>query len=555
MIIQLPAFIAILALTYCCGELAANSARHNALSPPSTEQPAASATHAVGYQDLLQTEQNPGNWLMYSGGYKSHRFSRLAQVHRNNVHKLELKWVFQKATLEKFETTPLVVDEIMYLTHPPSNVFALDLRTGRTFWSYQHKLPERIHVCCGFVNRGLAILGERLYLGTLDAHLVALDAKTGSVLWDVEVADYRTGYSITVAPMALEDKIIVGISGGEYGIRGFLDAYDAATGERMWRFYTIPGPGEPGHETWKGDSWKTGGAPTWVTGSFDPDLNLIYWGTGNPSPDFNGEVRKGDNLFSSSVIALDADTGTLKWHFQFTPHDVHDWDACQIPVLVDTEFKGRQRKLLLWANRNAFFYVLDRETGEFLLAREFAKQTWAERIDSKGRPIRKPGMTPSPEGTLVYPGIQGGTNWYSPSYSPQTGLFYLSVWELPNIFFMGEAIYDPGNFFYGSLMQGASEEEPGWGAVRALAPKTGEIKWEYRLHTVPWSGILSTAGGLIFSGTTDGQFFALDADTGKELWVSSLGGMISASPISYLSDGKQQISIAAGSALFTFELE
>jgi alcohol dehydrogenase (cytochrome c) len=384
---------------------------------------------------------------------------------------------------------------------------------------------------------------------------VALDAKSGSVVWDVEVADYRTGYSITAAPLAIQDKIIVGISGGEYGIRGFLDAYDAKTGERLWRFYTIPGPGDPGHETWEGDSWKTGGAPTWVTGSFDPQLNLIYWGTGNPSPDFNGEVRKGDNLFSSSVIALDANTGKLKWHFQFTPHDVHDWDACQIPVLVDREFRGRQRKLLFWGNRNAFFYVLDRETGEFLLAREFAKQTWAERINSKGRPVRRPGMLPSPEGTLVYPGIQGGTNWYSPSYNPQTGLFYLSVWELPNIFFLGEAIYDPGTFFYGSLMQGASEEEPGWGAVRALVPETGDIKWEYRLHTVPWSGILSTAGDLAFSGTTDGQFFALDAYTGKELWVTYLGGMISASPISYLSEGKQQISIAAGSALFTFALE
>ncbi len=441
----------------------------------------------------------------------------------------------------------------MYLTQPPNGVFALDARTGRPFWSYERKLPERISVCCEYVNRGLAILGDRLYLGTLDAHLVALDRKSGALRWDKEVADYRDGYSITVAPLAVKDKIIVGISGGEYGIRGFLDAYDAKTGERAWRFHTIPGPGEPGNETWEGDSWKTGGGSTWVTGSFDHELNLIYWGIGNPSPDWNGEGRKGDNLFSASVIALDADTGKLQWHFQFTPHDVHDWDAVQIPVLVDTKFGGHLRKLLFWANRNAFFYVLDRKTGEFLLAQPFAKQTWAKGIDSKGRPIRVPNMEPSKEGTLVYPGVQGATNWYSPSYSSRTGLFYLSIWELPNIYYSGEADYDPGNAFYGSVIQGVSQE-PGWGAVRALVPQTGEMKWEYRLHTVPWSGILSTAGDVVFGGTSDGQFFALDAYNGQELWMVPLGGMIATSAITYLSKGKQQVAISAGSGLFSFEL-
>ena len=372
----------------------------------------------VSYQRLLRAEQDPGNWLTYSASYRSHRFSRLNQINRDNVKNLRLNWVFQFRSLDKVETTPLVVDGIMYVTQPPNDVFALDIRTGRPFWSYKHNLPEKVNVCCGRVNRGLAILGDRLYMGTLDSHLIALDAKTGALIWDVEVADYRAGYSITVAPLAVKDKVIVGIAGGEFGIRGFLDAYDAKTGKRVWRFYTVPGPGEPGNETWEGESWKTGGAPTWVTGSFDPELNLIYWGTGNPGPDYNGEVRKGDNLYSDCVIALDADTGKLKWYFQFTPHDVHDWDATQIPVLVDAEFRGHQRKLMLWANRNAFFYLLDRETGEFLLAKAFARQTWAERIDEKGRPVRKPKTSPTSEGTLVHPAVEGGTNWYSPSYSP-----------------------------------------------------------------------------------------------------------------------------------------
>ena len=346
----------------------------------------------------------------------------------------------------------------------------------------------------------------------------------------------------------------MGISGGEYGIRGFLDAYDPKTGDRLWRFYTIPGPGEPGNETWAGDSWKTGGAPTWITGSFDPELNLLYWGTGNPAPDWNGEVRKGDNLYASSVIALDPDSGELKWHFQFTPHDLHDWDAAQIPVLVDTEFEGSQRKLMLWGNRNGFFYVLDRESGEFLLAKAFVKQTWAERIDEQGRPVRLPNTAPTEEGTLIYPGVQGGTNWYSPSYSPRTELYYLSVWELANRYYKGEADYNPGSPFWGGLVQGAPDEL-GWGAIRALVPQTGELKWEYRLHTVPWGGVLTTAGDLVFGGSSDGQFFALDSRGGEELWVAHLGGMIASNPITYVSEGKQQVAISAGSALFTFGLD
>jgi alcohol dehydrogenase (cytochrome c) len=387
---------------------------------------AASALGQVTYQHLLEADREPGNWLTYSGSYNSQRHSRLEQINRDNVSELEMKWAFQMRTLEDVETSPLVVDGIMYLTEPPSNAHAVDTRTGRTFWSYTRELPDETHTCCGQVNRGLAMLGEKLYLGTVDAYLVALDSKTGSVLWEVEVADRLAGYSITVAPLVVKDKVIVGVSGGEFGIRGFLDAYDAETGKRVWRFYTVPAPGEPGHDTWEGDDWKTGGAPTWITGSFDPALNLIYWGTGNPSPDFNGELRPGDNLYSDCVIALDADTGQLKWYFQFTPHDVWDWDAAQIPVLVDAEFEGRMRKLMLWPNRNAFYYVLDRETGELLLVKQFARQTWAQGMDSKGRPIIRLEALPTEKGVVIWPGIQGAMNWYSPSYSPLTGLLYLN---------------------------------------------------------------------------------------------------------------------------------
>ena len=372
----------------------------------------------VSYERLLNAEQEPGNWLMYSGNYSSQRFSGLDQVDTENADRLRIKWVYQLRDLDRAETTPLVVDGIMFVTESPSTVIALDARTGRVFWRYEYQLPEEVHFCCGRNNRGVAILGDRLFMSTLDAHLVALDARTGNVVWDTEVADATQGYSKTGAPLIVKDKVITGVAGGEFGIRGFLDAYDPDTGERIWRFYTVPGEGEPGNDTWEGDAWKTGGAPTWMTGSYDPELDLLYWGTGNPGPDWNGEAREGDNLYSDSVVALDPDTGELAWYFQFTPHDVHDWDATQIPVLADVEFDGGPRKLMLWPNRNAWYYVLDRDRGEFLRATPFGTQTWAERIDENGRPVRVPGMFPSVEGTLVSPPIEGASNWWSPQLQP-----------------------------------------------------------------------------------------------------------------------------------------
>lgn len=508
----------------------------------------------VPYDRILNSHLEPGSWLTYSGNYLGHRYSALDQINRSNVDRLKPAWNYQIRSTHKFETSPLVFDGIMYVSEPPSDVTALDLRTGRPIWRYRRAVPEGIIACCGQVNRGVAALDDQLFVGTVDAHLVALDMATGRVRWDVEVADYKTGYSITVAPLAVKDKVIVGIAGGEFGIRGFLDAYEAKSGKRAWRFWTVPGPGEPGHETWSGDSWKTGGASTWVTGSFDPELNLLYWGTGNPAPDFIGEGRRGDNLYAECLLALDLDSGKLKWFFQFLPHDLLDYDSTQIPVLVDGIFQGQPRKLVLFPNRNAFYYVLDRQTGEFLLARQFARQNWAKTIDKTGRPVKNPDVALKQEGTLVYPDDDGAANWFSPTYSPQTKLIYQNVREKGGLYYLTEAEYAPGKLFMGAGRRPVPGEEP-WGALRALQPMSGELQWEFKVHSPPWAGLLSTAGGLVFSGTMEGDFFAVDAFTGKLLWRFQTGGMIYANPISYLSEGRQYVAIAAGSSLIVFALD
>ena len=506
------------------------------------------------YERIRRAESEPGNWLTYGGNYSSHRFSTLEQITAANVARLKPAWVYQVRDRNKFEVTPIVVDGIMYIAEPPSDVTALDTRTGRPLWHYRRTIPEGAVGCCGRINRGVAVLGDKVYVGTFDAHLVALDVKSGAVRWDIEVADYKVGHSITVAPLAVKDKIIVGIAGGEYGVRGFLDAYDAETGKRAWRLWTVPAAGEPGVETWAGDSWKLGAATTWVTGSYDPELNLIFWGTGNPGPDWNGDVREGDNLYSDCLLAVDADTGKLKWYFQFTPHDVHDWDATEVPILADGVLRGRQRKLVLFANRNAFYYALDRQTGEFLTGVPYVKQTWAQGLDDNGRPIRLPNTFPSKEGTTVWPNVGGATNWWSPSFSPLTRLVYVAVREQGGIYFIGDAEYIPGQQYNGGGFRSIPGEES-YGAIRALEAETGKLRWEFRMHSPAQAGVLSTAGGLVFGGAREGDFFALDAATGKPLWQFQTGGGIAANPITYLSEGKQYVAIAAGSALFTFALE
>ncbi|MGH9161478.1 MAG: PQQ-dependent dehydrogenase, methanol/ethanol family [Vicinamibacteraceae bacterium] len=513
-------------------------------------------TPVVAGNRLLRADAEPGNWLTYSGAYHGRRHSRLTDITAANVAQLKLAWAVQLPSRgEKVETSPIVVDGTMYITEPPNIVRALDAATGQELWMYERALPDEVHACCGLVNRGVAVLDDKVYVGTLDAHLVALEAESGRVVWDVEVADYRRGYSITAAPLALPRAIVTGIAGSEFGVRGFLDAYDPTSGRRLWRFNTLPEPGKAGHDTWSGDSWETGGASTWLTGAFDPTLNLLYWGVSNPAPDFRGDDRQGDNLYSDSAIALDARTGALRWHFQFTPHDEHDWGAAQIPMLADLDVGNVRRRLLLWANRNAFYYVLDRETGNYVHGRPFARQNWAVRLDKTGRPQVRADAKPSEKGTLVYPGVTGGTNWWSPSFNPDTRLVYVPVLERPNLFFKDDTEWVEGELFLGGATQQVAHL-PWYKAVRALDALSGALKWEYRLppdDKGDMGGLLSTAGGLVFAGN-NAMFYALDALTGRELWSSSLGGRIIAAPVTFEVNGRQMVTIAAGHALFTFAL-
>ena len=513
---------------------------------------AASLTAQVSFDRIRKAEADAGSWLTYSGNYSAHHFSPLDQLTPANVSQLKPVWVYQMMHPGGTEVSPIVADGVMYVTSPEIGVSALDLRTGRPLWTWQRPLPKELRtIGFGRVNRGVAILDDTVYVGTLDAHLVALDAHSGVIRWESEVADNKLGHCITVAPLAIDGKIITGIAGGETGIRGFIDAYDAKTGKRLWRFWTIPAPGEPGHDSWKGDNWKTGGGSTWVTGSYDPELKLIYWGIGNPGPDWNGDVRPGDNLYTCSLVALDADTGTLKWHFQFTPHDTHDWDATEIPVLLNATVRGRERKVVAMANRNAFYYLLDRATGEFLQGTPYARQTWAKGLDDRGRPMVIPNTEPSTEGTLVYPSLQGATNWFSPSYSPVAKMFYVSVREMGARYYKTEVEFKPGTFFGGGGEHPLSGDAA-YGAVRGLDASTGKMMWEFRLKSPPWAGVLSTAGGLVFGGSNEGNFYALDALSGKPLWDFQTGGSMAANPVSFNIDGKQHVAMAAGNAIFVF---
>jgi alcohol dehydrogenase (cytochrome c) len=525
----------------------------------------------VPFERLLNAAAEPHNWLTYSGTYASQRHTALAQIRPNNVSELELKWVYQAQSLESFETTPLVVDGVMYLTEAPNTAVAVDAATGRPFWRYQYNPSADARPCCGRVNRGLAILGQTLYMATIDSKLIAIDAVTGQPLWQKTIADAAAGYAMTLAPLVVKDKIIVGVAGGEYGIRGFIAAHDARTGEELWRFYTIPAPGEPGSETWEdgGDAWEHGGASVWLTGSYDPGLDLMYWGIGNPGPDWNPEQRPGDNLYSDSVVALDPDTGELRWHFQFTPNDDYDYDSVQIPVLVDLPTTSLSSgKLMLWGNRNGFFYVLDRVTGEFIRGQPFVKVNWASGLDERGRPIE----TPQPLGSVTFPGVQGGTNWYSPSYSPSTGLFYLSAWEnYGSVFRPAAAEYVPGRTFVGGIpaspLAGTGNipgirrgpinnwtEALGNGAVVAIDPRTGEQRWRFPTTDVSSSGILTTATDLLFTASRDGYFLVLDARSGRLLWRASLGGQGANGPMSYAVGGKQYVAASSGNGLFVFGL-
>lgn len=520
----------------------------------------------VPFERILHASQEPQNWLTYSGNLNSQRHSGLTQINPDNASNLTLKWVFQSRSLDKHEVTPLVVDGVMYTIQSPNDVIALDAATGKQLWLYAHKPAEGTrNPCCGNLTRGVAILGDKLFLASLDARMIALDAKTGKELWNVQVADYKQQYAMTVAPLVVKDKVITGVAGGEHGVRGFLAAFDVNTGKEVWRFYTVPGPGEPGYETWLGkdgkpnDNYLHGGAPIWVTGSYDPETNLTMWGTGNAGPDYNGDNRVGDNLYASSVIALDADTGKLKWHYQFSPHDEFDWDATQVPVLADIGLNGSSRKVMMWANRNGVFYVLDRTTGQFLSGTPFVKANWLTGFDEKGRPTRAPGIVPTDQGTLVYPGNQGGTNWYNPSFSPVTGLFYIPAWEnSSSVYRKGEAPpeFEDGKSFTGISPGRSNATDEQFSSIIAMDPKTRQRKWTFRMSANSTEGgVLTTASNVLFAGGRDGQFVALNALDGKLLWETNLGPSVSAGPMTFMVNGKQYVTIQGGMALYTFALK
>jgi alcohol dehydrogenase (cytochrome c) len=505
------------------------------------------------YERIVNAAKEPHNWLSYFGDYQGQHYSLLKQINTSTVASLQTAWVFQPQGNGLVEASPLVVDGVMYTTGASNYAYALDAATGRQLWEYKYQAKDPKHDVKGVQNRGFAMLGGRLFMTTGDAWVVALDAKTGRQLWESKLAEVSEGYFSTMAPLALKDRVIVGMGGGETGARGFLNAYDPATGKLLWRFNTVPGPGEFGNDTWKGESWKTGGGTTWMTGTYDPELDLTYWGIGNPAPDLNGSVREGDNLFTCSVVALEPATGKRRWHFQFTPHDLYDWDANETPMLVDRMWKGKMRKLMLHANRNAFFYVLDRETGEFLFGTPFARQTWAKGLDKNGRPIMLPGKEPTYEGVVVYPNLAGATNWQSPSYDPETGWFIFTYKEAGNIYVKEDQKYETGKAYWGGRFFAPGDLE--WGGVKAIDPETGATKWDYRFYTGGLgNGLLSTAGGVTFATSADGNFIALSSKTGKLLWRTQTGADIHASPISYAVGGRQYVACSMGGVVMSFAL-
>jgi alcohol dehydrogenase (cytochrome c) len=511
----------------------------------------------VTAQEILDGLPADGSrWLTFGGNYTNQRHSPLTQISPQNVTRLAPQWTFQTGTLGNFETTSLLRDNVLYVTGPQNVAWAIDARTGRQIWRYRRELPPGLTACCGLVNRGFAMLDDKLYMVTLDAHLLALDRRTGAIVWDATLLDYLKGYASTIAPIVVKDKVIASVAGGEFGIRGFIDAYDAKTGKRAWRFYTIPGPGEPGNKTWANDSWKIGGAGVWVTGAYDPELNLLYFGTGNPGPDYHSESREGDNLYSTSLLALNADTGQLRWHYQFTPHDVHDWDSTEVPILADIPVAGQPRKVVMFANRNGFYYTLDRITGKVIVAKPFVQTTWAKEVDRVGRPILLPGHMPSETGTVTCPDITGGTNFWQPSYDPSTRTFFVNAREACMTFYSWKPEYKEGERFTGGAGQRvSSSESPVYGALRAIDPATGDRKWEFRYLSPSTAGLLTTASGLIFSGDNDGNLLALDSRGGKLLWRYQMGAnMHGTSPITYMLDGRQQLLVPAGTTLTAWAL-
>jgi alcohol dehydrogenase (cytochrome c) len=500
--------------------------------------------------------QPPGaNWLSYNGDYTGRRYTGLEQINRRNVNQLRAQWVFHVAKSGELEVTPVVFNGVMFVT-AANDAYALDARTGLEIWHYARPVTEGlIDDASQHHNRGVGVWHSRIYLETDNAHLLCLDARSGHLLWDVPYAEGNKNYGATSAPLVIKNKVFVGTSGGDDGVRGFLAAFDVETGKPAWRFWTIPGPGEVGSESWPGKLYLRGGGTTWMPGTFDPELNTVFWGTSNPAPDFDGGPRPGDDLYTDCVLALDLDTGMLKWFFQFTPHDLFDYDATETPVLLDTVYKGESRKLLVEANRNGYIYVLDRSNGKFLSAKPFVdKLNWATGIDAQGRPIRTD-VQPSAAGTLVCPGFEGATNWYSPAYNPDTHLFYFMATEDCATYLLKPQEFSEGHAYYAT---GVKHARSGGGQKILLAYDLAADKFAWRYPQVgsgrSSGGVMTTAGGLVFFGDDANSFEGVDGRSGAPLWHFQTGQTIHASPMSFAVSGKQYIAIASGDNLFTFAL-
>ena len=497
------------------------------------------------------------DWPSYNGDTRGYRHSPLAQIDVGNVSRLAPRWLFNLPNTARLQGTPVVAGGVMYVTSG-NECYALDAGTGRQIWHYQRpRTKGQIGNAGGGINRGAAVAGDRVFMATDNAHLIALDRATGALLWDTEMADWRQNYGATGAPLTLGTLVVSGVSGGDEGVRGFVAAHDQATGKEVWRFWTVPRRGEPESETWVGKGIEHPGGATWLTGTYDPELDTIYWPVGNPGPDFIGDDRGGDNLYTSSIVALDARRGTLKWHFQYTPHDVWDFDAQQTPALVDMTWRGTPRKLLVQANRNGFFYVLDRTSGRFLSGTPFVKTlTWATGLTPDGRPIVAPNQEATPEGRRICPHVNGATNWYSTAFNPATGLYYIQSNEWCSILTRTPTEWEAGKGFMAGSFRVAVDQPPTERVLRAIDVQTGKIAWELPQvgAGMSWGGTMSTAGGVVFFGEESGAFMAVDARDGRPLWNFQTNQFWKASPMTYVFDEKQYVAVAAGSDIIAFAL-
>ena len=518
---------------------------------PQASTNAVASGEPVTTDRLLKGTDDTSGWLMYGGNYGNWRYSPLTDINKKNVDEIVPVWLFQTGVPgAQFANSPIVVDGVMYVSAAFNNLWALDAKTGTILWHYEHDGAQDVALCCGAGNRGVAIKDDLIYMATLDAKLIAFERATGEIRWSAELEDYKKGYSATSSPLIVGDIIISGIAGGEYGVRGFISAFDAATGKKLWKRYTVPAAGEPGSETWAGDSWKTGGGPTWSTGTYDPETNLVYWGVGNPAPDWNGDVRKGDNLYTNSLVALEPATGEMSWYFQFTPHDEWDYDATNPLIVDDVEVNGKSVRAVMQPNRNGYVYTLDAKTGEYLKGFQYTDRlTWSSGLDENGRPIVNEDARPKNEpGEKVCPGLAGGHNGaWTYAYNPHKKLMFVPTVESCMPVFKEDIVWVQSQPFWGGgPTTPEADDGSAYGFIAAIDPAGGEIKWKHKNEHPFAAGALATGGGIIFSGDQAGNAIALDDSTGELLWQFQTGSAVRSQPVTWKADGRQYVAIASG---------